>query len=117
VVRLGLITASPTSNVELPRKERRERRAMNEEEALKFVEATLDDPWGLVFRFAIDTGMRPEGDLGLQGRDLDLVRGTTTVQRTLCWKRKGRRERRGLVPERAQNFTIPPDATDFRPAR
>jgi len=33
--------------------------------------------------------MRPEEYLGLKWSDIDLERGIVTIQRTLCWKRKG----------------------------
>src|SRR5262249_25403496 len=69
-----------------------EMRAMDAEETARFIEASLDSIWGLVFRFALETGMRPEEYLGLQWRDVDLARGSATVRRTLCWRRSGRTE-------------------------
>lgn len=89
-LRWGLITNNPTDLVELPRKERREMKALTQEEAKRFLEVAQESPYGLLFWFALETGMRPEEYLGLKWKDIDFDRGLATVRRTLCWKRRGR---------------------------
>jgi integrase len=89
-IKKGKLAYNPAVDVDLPRKQKKEMRAMNDEEARRFLEVAKDSLWGLVFRFALETGMRPEEYLALKWGDLDLDRRTATVQRTLCWKRKAR---------------------------
>jgi len=81
------VSTSPQS-VELPKRTRREMKALSPSEATAFLEAAKEDPHGLVFAFGLATGMRPEEYLELQWKDIDLLRGTATVQRTLCWRRR-----------------------------
>ena len=88
-VKWGLLPRNPASLVELPKQTRKEMRALSPEEACRFVAACNEDRWGLVFKLALATGMRPEEYLGLQWKDIDLTTGIVTIKRTLCWNRKG----------------------------
>jgi integrase len=88
-VKWGLLPRNPASLVELPKQARKEMSALSPEEAARFVEACSLDRLGVLFKFALATGMRPEEYLGLQWKDIDLRNGVATVQRTLCWHRKG----------------------------
>lgn len=45
-------------------------------------------PRGLIFEFALLTGMRPEEYLALQWSDIDFARGTAIVRRALVWHKK-----------------------------
>lgn len=54
----------------------------------RFLEAAVKDSHGVIFAFALSTGMRPEEYLALKWSDIDLSKGTATVQRTLQ-RRKG----------------------------
>jgi integrase len=63
-------------------------KALSRDEATAFLAETKEDPHGLVFAFGLVTGMRPEEYLALQWKDMDLLQGTATVQRTLCWRRQ-----------------------------
>jgi integrase len=58
-------------------------KALSPGEATAFLEAAKEDPHGLIFAFGLATGMRPEEYLALQWKDIDLLQGTATVQRTL----------------------------------
>jgi integrase len=87
-VRWRMLPLNPAQSVELPKRTRREMKALSPGEAKAFLEAAKEDPHGLVFAFGLVTGMRPEEYLGLQWKDIDLHRGTATVQRTLCWRRQ-----------------------------
>ncbi len=75
--------------VELPRMSRKEMKALSREEAGRFLLAAKEDRFGIVFALALTTGMRPEEYLGLQWKDMDLLLGTATVQRTLVWRKGG----------------------------
>lgn len=83
-VRWQLLAQNPAQYVELPRQTRQEMRSLSQEEAAKFLKASTADPHGLIFAFALSTGMRPEEYLAVQWKDVDLGEGTVAVQRTLC---------------------------------
>lgn len=87
-VRWRMLFVNPAQSVELPKRTRREMKALSPGEATAFLEAAKEDPHGLVFAFGLVTGMRPEEYLALQWKDIDLQQGTATVQRTLCWRRQ-----------------------------
>jgi len=82
-VRWRLLSTNPAEYVELPRQERKEMRTMTPEEAKRFLAAVKGSKWGLLFAFALVTGMRPEEYLALQWSDIDLKAGTARVQRVL----------------------------------
>lgn len=82
-VKWGLIQRNPAEYVELPQVPRVERRVLSPAEAIRFIEASETMPYGLVFEFALLTGMRPEEYLALQWPDIDFKRCTATVQRVV----------------------------------
>ncbi|HEV7744810.1 MAG TPA: tyrosine-type recombinase/integrase [Pyrinomonadaceae bacterium] len=87
-VQWRMLFVNPAQCVELPKRTRREMKALSPVEAIAFLAAAKHDPHGLVFAVGLVTGMRPEEYLALQWKDVDLKRGTATVQRTLCWRRQ-----------------------------
>lgn len=88
-VKWGLMPRNPAAMAELPKMTRNEMRALSQFEASRFLEACDNDRWGIVFKLALVTGMRPEEYLALQWKDIDLNRSMIVVQRTVCWRRKG----------------------------
>ena len=64
-VKWGLLASNPATDCTLPRKEQKEMRAMTLDEARRFIEAAKENRQGIVFLFALETGMRPEEYLGL----------------------------------------------------
>jgi integrase len=88
-VKWGLISQNPASLVELPKKERKEMQAMTPEQAAKFLAAAESDRFGVLFRLAVLTGMRPSEYFGFQWKDINFETGVISVQRTLTWKRDG----------------------------
>lgn len=88
-VKWGLIIRNPASMTELPKQTRKEMQSLSPESAASFLAAAAKDKWGIIFSFALVTGMRPEEYLGLQWKDIDFQSGLVTVQRTLCWRRRG----------------------------
>lgn len=87
-VRWHMLPLNPAQACELPKRTRREMKSLTPEEATVFLKEAKADPHGLIFAFALATGMRPEEYLALQWKDVDLQKGTATVQRTLCWRRQ-----------------------------
>jgi len=88
-VRWQMLSMNPCNAVELPRQTRSEMKAFSPAEARTFLEAAKGNKHGLVLAFALSTGMRPEEYLALKWSDVDLIKGTATVQRTLIWRKGG----------------------------
>jgi integrase len=87
-VKVGLIRANPAADTERPKKKQKEMRVLTPPEVKRFLDAIKKDSYEALFVLALDSGMRPEEYLGLKWEDVDLERGTVTVKRTLCRKRK-----------------------------
>jgi integrase len=88
-VRWGTLSRNPADVVNLPRQVRKEMHSLSPQEATEFLKAAAQDRWGVLFAFALATGMRPEEYLGLQWKDLDLDKGIVTVQRAVIWRATG----------------------------
>jgi len=88
-VRWGMLARNPAEAVDLPKQVRKEMQALSPEEAGEFLKAATEDKWGVLFSFALATGMRPEEYLGLQWKDVDMARGCVSVRRSLIWREKG----------------------------
>lgn len=88
-VKWQMLIANPCNIVDLPRQQKTEMKAFSPEQAKRFLEAAKDDKHGLIFAFALASGMRPEEYLALQWKDIDFEKHTATVQRTLIWRKGG----------------------------
>lgn len=88
-VNLRVLPQNPAEVVQLPRILRKEMKALSREQAGRFLMAAKEDPCGIIFAVALTTGMRPEEYFALQWKDVDLLQGTATVQRTLVWRKGG----------------------------
>jgi integrase len=88
-VKWGMLSRNPADLVELPKMTRKEMRHLSQEEAARFQKALTGTPYRSVFIFALVTGTRPEEYTALQWKDVDLKRGTATIQRVLIRHRKG----------------------------
>jgi len=84
-VEWGNIVVNPCDYAELPRLSRKETKAFSPEQAKQFLEFAKDNRHGLIFEFALATGMRPEEYLGLKWTDINFERCTATVQRAVVW--------------------------------
>ena len=87
-VKWGMIARNSSDLVELPKVPFKERRVLSPDEAQSFLTTAAEMPHGLVFEFALLTGMRPEEYLALQWRDVDLERSTAQVRRALVRHKK-----------------------------
>jgi Site-specific recombinase XerD len=89
---IELIAKSPMRSVRGPRIEKKEMHFLSPEEAKRFLAATERGFWGLLLKFALATGLRPEEYLGLQWVWLDLndpKRGAAHVRRVVIELVKG----------------------------
>ena len=87
-VKWGLLARNPSDFVELPKVPHKERRVLSPEEAQSFLETAEVMPHGLIFEFALLSGMRPEEYLALQWKDIDFARSTAQVRRALVRHKK-----------------------------
>jgi len=87
-VKWGMIVRNPSDLVELPKVPLKERRVLTPDEAQRFLEAAAVMPHGLIFEFALLSGMRPEEYLALQWKDVDFERSTVQVRRALVRHKK-----------------------------
>jgi integrase len=84
-----MLAQNPASSVDIPRTVRKEMQVLTAEECGKFLETAKEDKLFVLFKLALASGMRPEEYLGLQWKDIDMEKGSVTVQRALVWNRKG----------------------------
>jgi integrase len=84
-VRRKLLAFNPLreERVELPRRVKREMRALSPEEAKRFLAAAEGDSWAALWTLLVTSGLRPGEAMGLRWTDLDGTR--LGVQRALSW--------------------------------
>jgi integrase len=82
----GVIPQNPAAQVQIPRREKKEMRAMNREEARRFLDVTDRSNWAEYFRTMLVTGMRPGESYALRWEDVDFEHGVISVQRSLIWR-------------------------------
>jgi integrase len=87
-VEWGVIPQNPAAQVQIPRREHREMRAMSREEVKQFLAVTDQGRWAEFFRTMVITGMRPGEGCALRWEDIDFERNLISVQRSLIWKGK-----------------------------
>lgn len=87
-VKWGMLFRNPASLVELPKVVHKERRVLSPDEAQEFLKAAAGMTHGLIFEFALLSGMRPEEYLALQWSDIDFDRNTAQVRRALVRHKK-----------------------------
>lgn len=98
-VREGILGRNPTEAVERPKVEKTEMQILTEEQARRFIIATMRNRYGMLFFLALITGMRQGELLGLKWADLDWDKGLLNVQRQLQ-RSRGRGPQ--LVPPKTQ---------------
>lgn len=81
-----VIAQNPAAQVQIPRREKKEMRAMNREEAQRFLAVTDRGNWAEYFRTMLVTGMRPGESYALRWDDIDFEHGMVSVQRSLIWR-------------------------------
>jgi integrase len=108
-VELNYIIRNPCEFVELPREIRKETKAMSPDQAMEFLRHAQDDRHGLIFEFAIISGMRPEEYLALKWSDIDFVNRTVKVQRALVWLKGGYKMSEPKTKKSRRNIPLPND--------
>lgn len=108
-VKWRILPHNPALLVELPKVRRIERRVLNVEEARRFVSSCDKNPLGLIFEFALLTGMRPEEYLAVQWGDISVERSTAAVRRALV-RHKGNWEFREPKTSRSRRTIVLPNS-------
>jgi integrase len=110
-VKWGMLARNVATLVDLPHQERAEMHALSQEEAARFLAAAQDDRWGVLFAFALATGMRPGEYLALRWEDVDLRAGTARVTRALVRAKDGYRFEEPKTPRSRRTVPLPASTT------
>ncbi len=84
-LRWGLVGRNVCDAVDPPRVPKKEMAVLNVEQALQFLAAAKDDPLEALYVLALTSGLRQGELIGIQWRDLDLVKGKLQVRRTVAY--------------------------------
>jgi integrase len=88
-VKWQMLHSNPCDAVDLPKKQRAEMKAFSPKQAALFLQAAKESKHYVLLTFALVTGMRPSEYLALRWSDLDLQKGTATVQRSVTQRPGG----------------------------
>jgi integrase len=88
-VELNYIVKNPCDFAELPKQIKSETKAFSPQQAILFLQHAEKNKHGLVFEFALITGMRPEEYLAIRWSDIDFIRRNVKVRRALVWCKGG----------------------------
>lgn len=88
-VKWDILNKNVVEYCELPKVPHTERRVLSQAESLRFLQQTATMPNGIIFEFALLSGMRPEEFLATQWKDLDFERCAVQVKRALV-RHKGK---------------------------
>ena len=108
-VELNYIVRNPCEFVELPREAKEETKAMSPDQVTEFLRHAQSDRHGLIFEFAIISGMRPEEYLALKWSDIDFANRTAKVQRALVWLKGGYKMSEPKTKKSRRNIPLPND--------
>lgn len=108
-VELNYIVRNPCEFVELPREIKEETKAMSPEQASHFLYHAQNDRLGLIFEFAMISGMRPEEYLALRWSDIDFAHRIAKVQRALVWLKGGYKMSEPKTKKSRRNIPLPND--------
>jgi integrase len=78
-----LLLENPADGVKVPQQPRNEMQALTVEQARTLLNIAVTTPYGPVLAVALTTGMRPSEYLGLKWQDIDWVRQTISVVRSI----------------------------------
>jgi integrase len=110
-VRWKMLAEDPCAGVDLPRVKQREMQALNVDECKRFLAAARESEWFGLFALALTTGMRPSEYLALRWSDIDWLRGTASVCRTIQhlasgWRFDDTKRKRSRRVVKLQGFVL-----------
>ena len=84
-----MLARNPAADVDLPKGQKTEMRALSRDEVARFRKAAKGSRRAVLFDFALATGMRPSEYLALPWHDVDLEAATATVRCAIARIRSG----------------------------
>lgn len=85
----NLLSSNPTLNTRRPPLKKKAIDVLTPEGAERFVQAAKEDPFGIVFWFALTIGARPGEYLALQWSDVSLHKCEVKINKSIWWPQKG----------------------------
>jgi integrase len=116
-VRWRYLRANPAQDVELPKIQRREMRAMTEDEAQRFLAAASGSDHAALFAVLLGTGLRPGEAVALKWGDLDAAGGRIIVRRAASPAKGGPRLDAPKTPRARRTVDLPETLTKMLLAR
>jgi integrase len=111
-VKWGMIPRNPAELVNLPKEHRNEMRVLSQEEAKRFLDAAVYDPYYALFALLLTSGLRPAEAYGLKWEDVDLQAGKIRVQRSLERRDSQWYLKEPKTPQSRRTVPLPPDVVD-----
>lgn len=102
---------NPARDVELPKSERREMRAMSHEEARRFLTAAAATQHYALFALLLATGLRPGEAVALKWIDLDAANDRLIVRRSVSKGKGAVRVREPKTSKGRRTVQLPPNLT------
>ena len=107
-VKWQMLRYNPAALTDLPKKTRsRKIQPLTEEQQSQFLNAAEGDRYYTLFVLALTTGLRPEEYLALRWSDVDVKKGSVTVERALIFRKKGKGWYFGEPKTRNARRTVP----------
>lgn len=88
-VKKGVLRKNPCDQTDVPKPAKKEIVTLTPEESKAFITASRTVGNGIIFEFALETGMRPEEYLALRWRDIDWTRSAIQIRQVVCENRTG----------------------------
>lgn len=89
-VKLDLIPANPVKRASPPPiTDNLKIKVVSPQKVQDFLRACKSSDYGIIFEFALESGLRPQEYLALRWSDLDLKKGAVEITRALIYDRKG----------------------------
>jgi integrase len=85
----NLLSSNPALNTRRPPIKRKAIDVLTPEETERFIQTAKEDPFGIVFWFALAIGARPGEYLALHWPDVNLHRCEVKINKSIWWPKKG----------------------------
>ncbi len=107
-VKWGLLTRNPAAAAEPPKPQKREIRAIDEDESVWLIDAALGTRLYIPVFLAVTTGMRRGEILALRWSDVELARGFLTAARSLEQTKVGGLKFKTPKSRKGRHLSLPP---------
>ncbi|HET6408843.1 MAG TPA: site-specific integrase, partial [Chthoniobacteraceae bacterium] len=111
-VRWRLVNSNPCDHVDLPQLKRKEMKALDRDQAGRFLAAAKESEFYALFALLLTTGMRPGEAIALRWCDIDLASGAVSITRALSGRSGDYRFEEPKTPKSRRTLPIPLSVTD-----